>query len=301
MLTGKKLLILGGDARQLEVIKKLNELDAQLTLVGFDKLDQHFNGAAKIDLDEVELSTIDSIILPVSGTNEEGVVDTIFSNKTVKIAAEWLRKTPAHCTVYTGISNGYLDATIDESNRQIIKLFERDDVAIYNSVPTTEGVLMLVIQNTDITIHRSNVVVLGLGRIGMSLARTFQALGAKVRVGDRRPEQLARISEMGLTPFYLKDLDQFVSDIDICINTVPARVLTGQVLSHMPVNALIIDVASKPGGTDFRYAEKRGIKAILAPGLPGIVAPKSAGRIIAGVLSELLEEKLSEEASDNES
>jgi len=60
----------------------------------------------------------------------------------------------------------------------------------------------------------------------------------------------------------------------------------------MPSRAVIIDLASKPGGTDFRYAERRGIKALLAPGLPGIVAPKTAGRIMADCLGRLLMEDL---------
>ena len=60
----------------------------------------------------------------------------------------------------------------------------------------------------------------------------------------------------------------------------------------MPAHTLIIDLASKPGGTDFRYAEKRGIKALLAPGLPGIVAPKTAGQIFANVLGQLIQEDL---------
>ena len=64
--------------------------------------------------------------------------------------------------------------------------------------------------------------------------------------------------------------------------------MTANVISKMPAHTLIIDLASKPGGTDFRYAEKRGVKALLAPGLPGIVAPKTAGQILANVLSELL-------------
>jgi dipicolinate synthase subunit A len=57
----------------------------------------------------------------------------------------------------------------------------------------------------------------------------------------------------------------------------------------MPVHTLIIDLASKPGGTDFRYAEKRGIKALLAPSLPGIVAPKTAGQILANALGLLIQ------------
>lgn len=301
MLTNKHIVILGGDARQIEVINKLNDLDARLSLVGFDQLDRHFNGASKVNMEEIVPAGVDSIILPVNGTNKEGMVDAIFSNRNVKLTKEWLQETPEHCVIYSGISTAYLDKVSKEAGREVVKLFERDDVAIYNSIPTVEGTIMMVIQHTDITIHSANVVILGLGRTGMSLARAFSALGAYVKVGARRPEHLARIKEMGLVPFYIKDLAENVHDTDVCVNTIPAKVLTSQVLSHMPVNAFIIDVASLPGGTDFRYAEKRGIKAIITPGLPGLVAPKTAGRIIANVIAEILLEKLSAGDENDES
>ena len=38
MLTGVHVLLIGGDARQLEVIRKLSELDATVTVAGFDGL-----------------------------------------------------------------------------------------------------------------------------------------------------------------------------------------------------------------------------------------------------------------------
>jgi dipicolinate synthase subunit A len=107
-------------------------------------------------------------------------------------------------------------------------------------------------------------------------------------VGARKSEHIARIKEMGLTPFHLSELESVVENVDICINTVPHKIITAVIISRMPTRTLIIDLASKPGGTDFRYAEKRGVKAILAPGLPGIVAPKTAGQIIANVLGQLL-------------
>jgi dipicolinate synthase subunit A len=50
MLTGLNIAVIGGDARQLEVIRKLTELDAKLFLVGFDQLDHGFTGAAKLKL-----------------------------------------------------------------------------------------------------------------------------------------------------------------------------------------------------------------------------------------------------------
>jgi dipicolinate synthase subunit A len=293
MLTGMQIAVIGGDARQLEIIRKLTELDARLSLIGFEQLDHAFTGAVKEKLDEVDFSNMDALILPVPGTNLEGHVETIFSNEKVILTAEMLLKTPEHCTIYSGISNTFLNGITKEANRPLVQLFERDDVAIYNSIPTVEGTIMMAIQHTDFTIHGSNITVLGLGRVGMSVARTFHALGAKIKVGARKTEHLARITEMGLTPFHLNEIEQQVKDTDILINTIPLLIVTASVISKMPAHTLIIDLASKPGGTDFRYAEKRGIKALLAPGLPGIVAPKTAGQILANVLAQLLQDDLS--------
>jgi dipicolinate synthase subunit A len=292
MLTGMQIAVIGGDARQLEIIRKLTELDARLSLIGFEQLDHAFTGAVKEKLDEVDFSNMDALILPVPGTNLEGHVETIFSNEKVILTAEMLMKTPDHCTIYSGISNAYLNGITNEAKRQLVQLFERDDVAIYNSIPTVEGTIMMAIQHTDFTIHGSNITVLGLGRVGMSVARTFQALGAKVKVGARKSEHLARITEMALTPFHLNDLEKEVKETDILINTIPLLIVSASVISKLPAHTLIIDLASKPGGTDFRYAEKRGIKALLAPGLPGIVAPKTAGQILANVLAQLLQDDL---------
>ncbi|HEX7065340.1 MAG TPA: dipicolinic acid synthetase subunit A [Bacillales bacterium] len=300
MLTGLSVAVIGGDARQLEVVKKLSEWDANLFLIGFDQLDHGFTGATKVDLDEAHFEEMDAVLLPVSGTNLKGEVETVFSNGNIVLTAQHLKRTPKHCTVYSGITNTYLDGCVKDADRRLVKLLERNDVAIYNSIPTAEGTIMMVIQNTDMTIHDADVMVLGFGRTGITVARMMAALGARVKVGARRSEHLARISEMGLKSFYIENLEQEVSDTDICINTIPAPVLTASVLSHMPLSTLIIDLASKPGGTDFRYADKRGIKALLAPGLPGIVAPKTAGEILAKVLQPLLIANQKEEENTHE-
>ncbi|MDT8858975.1 dipicolinic acid synthetase subunit A [Alkalihalobacillus sp. MEB130] len=288
MLTDKHVVVIGGDARQLEIIRKLSTLDAKISMVGFDQLNDGFIGASKHTLEDIEWSSVDAILLPVSGTSTDGNIETVFSNESLILKVEHLQKTPKHCVIYSGISNNYLDQCVEKAERSLVKLMERDDVAIYNSIPTAEGTVMMAIQHTDITIHRAKVAVLGLGRVGMSVARTFSALGAEVKVGANESHQLARITEMGLKPFHTDHIKEELKDVDLCINTIPARVITANVLAEMPLHTLIIDLASKPGGTDFRYAEKRGMKALLAPGLPGIVAPKTAGQILADVLAGLL-------------
>ncbi|MBP0726191.1 dipicolinic acid synthetase subunit A [Bacillus sp. RG28] len=292
MLTDLQIAVIGGDARQLEVIRKLTELDAKVTLIGFEQLDHGFTGANKKLINEANFEDFDAILLAIPGTNQEGVVDTIFSNEKVVLTKELLQKTPKHCTIYSGISNAYLDDITSSTNHKLVKLFERDDVAIFNSIPTVEGTIMMVIQHTEYTIHSSKVAVLGLGRTGMSVARAFYNLGAKVKVGARKSEHLARILEMGLEPFELKNIENSLKNVDVVINTIPHLIVNASVISKMQPHTLIIDLASKPGGTDFRYAEKRGIKALLAPGLPGIVAPKTAGQIIANVLSQLLKDDI---------
>lgn len=194
----------------------------------------------------------------------------------------------------------YLDNMAKQVNRKLVKLFERDDIAIYNSIPTVEGIIMMAIQQTDYTIHGSHVAVLGLGRTGLTIARTFRALGAEVKVGAADTAHLARAFEMGLDPFSMDRLKDEVTDVDIIINTIPSLVLDSSVIVSMTPKTLILDIASRPGGTDFDFAQKHGVKALLAPGLPGIVAPKTAGQIIAKVLSGLLCE-LAEEKRGMES
>jgi len=298
LLTGIHVAFIGGDARQLEVIKKCVEMDAMVTLVGFDNLDSKFQGIHLKDLEPHIFQDVDAIVLPIVGTDDEGHVESIFSHKKLVLTKEHLSKLSKKSRVYTGMAKPYLKQLCSEMDIELVELLERDDIAIYNSIPTAEGTLMMAIQNTDFTIHGSNAIILGLGRTGMTLARVLNALGAKVKVGARRPEHIARITEMGLTPFHINNLEKHVQDVDLLFNTIPQMIVTAKVIANMPHHSLIIDLASKPGGTDFRYAEKRGIKALLAPGLPGIVAPKSAGIIIANVLTRLiLEQCVSQEES----
>ncbi|WEK56137.1 MAG: dipicolinate synthase subunit DpsA [Candidatus Cohnella colombiensis] len=288
MLTGIQVVLAGGDARQLEVIRRLTELDASVTLVGFDRLDTSFNGVVKAEWAPELMRHADALVLPVVGTDDDGIISALFTDLELKLTDAHLSIAPKKCKVITGMANSYLKTLCAKHELELVELFERDDVAIYNSIPTAEGALMMAIQNTDITIHGSNCMVLGLGRTGFTMARTLQALGANVKAGVRRDESYARAYEMGFFPFYMPDLARYAGNIDLIFNTIPTMIVTAQVIAQLPLRACIIDLASKPGGTDFRFAEKRGIKALLAPGLPGIVAPRTAGRIIANCLTQII-------------
>lgn len=294
MLTGTHVAFLGGDARQLEVIEKLSEKDAAVTLIGFDQLQRQFSGVTKSELADDFMKTVDVLILPTVIADESGMIDSVFSSEDLQLTFEMLQQLPAHAIAFTGFARPFLKQWFHQAQIKLIELFERNDVAIYNSIPTAEGAVMMAIQNTDFTIHGSRSIVLGLGRTGMTLARTLSGMGAEVLIGVRRSEHAARATEMGFKPFHIGDLSQYVHDVDLLFNTIPTMIVTAKVIANLPHHAVVIDLASKPGGTDFRFAEKRGIKALLAPGLPGIVAPKTAGRIIAQCIYQILSDKTGE-------
>ncbi|WIV20832.1 dipicolinate synthase subunit DpsA [Paenibacillus polygoni] len=290
MLTGVRIVVLGGDARQLEVIHRCVELDASVSIVGFDTLEHFPEGAVKETLSDQLLSTADVLILPVVGCDDSGNIQAKYadSDTTITLTAKLAAELPEHCTIFTGMAKPYLKEICKQNRIRLIELLDRDDVAIHNSIPTAEGAIMLAIQQTDFTIHNSVALVLGLGRTGFTMAKTLQGLGADVRVAVRREEDIARASVMGLKPFLTRDLEKHAGQADLIFNTIPSMIITAQILSKMKSKSFIIDLASAPGGTDFRYAEKRGIQAMLAPGLPGIVAPKTAGVIIANSIVKLL-------------
>lgn len=286
-----KLLIavIGGDARYLELIRQLQAIEhIEIVLVGYDKLEQGFTGLNQIDFQELKVEDLDVVILPITGMDEEGSVETVFSDQHIQITEDWFRKLKESAIVFTGITNAHLSELTERTGTELIPLFDRDDVAIYNSIPTAEGTIMMAIENTDYTIHSSRVIVAGFGRVGNTVASKFAALGAKVSVATKKSSDLARITEMGLNPIFLNKLPEHTSECDLLINTIPAMVITKEAIQNLPSNSVIIDLASKPGGTDFAYAKQRGIEAILARSLPSIVAPRTAGKILADVIIQIL-------------
>jgi dipicolinate synthase subunit A len=289
VLTGTRISVVGGDARQFEMIRMFCEADATVDVFGFDTF-----ASRLFDLDVFQDS--DAIVLPVAGMQGNGEVETPFGSQKLNLQAVQLRRANSSAVIFTGIANAVLYTWADQAKLPVIELLNQDDVAILNAIPTAEGAIMLAMQHTTFTLHDAQCVVLGYGRVGMTVARTLRGLGARVSVGVRSREQVARAFESSHHPFDLASLNKEIQRADIIFNTIPAPILDAEVLAHVQKHVLIIDLASRPGGTDFRYCDKRGIQAMLALGLPGKVAADTAGRILARAIIDLLQRRSRGEA-----
>ena len=184
-----------------------------------------------------------------------------------------------------------------EAGLPLIDYFLRPELECLNAVPTAEGCLELLLRLRERTIWESSFLVLGYGRVGRAVARRLALLGGHVTVAARSAEQRANARCSGCRAAPLTALPALLPEFDAVINTIPAPVLPRALLQKLPRGAVIIDLASLPGGTDFAAAEALGLHAEHALALPGRCAPQTAGALIAQTVLAILEERGDEERS----
>ena len=286
-LEGIRLANIGGDDREVFLIPELQKKGAYIIGVGLEKAPQIPGLMICSSLLEA-VRQADAVFFPMFGTDERGMVKAKYAKNPIILDEEVLQTIPTKVPIFIGWARPALKSAAKAMGLHIVETANLDEIAILNSIPSAEGAIQMAMENTVITIHGSESFVIGLGRCGWTLARTLKGMGAKVTGVARKPADLARALEMGLEGVHFSALGTAIEKAEIVFNTVPDMVFNRTLLEKMSQDAVIIDLASIPGGTDFDYAQRRGIKAILAPGLPGMVAPKTAGKILARVYPQLI-------------
>lgn len=286
-LTGIKVAVIGGDDREIFMIPELQKLGAYIVGVGFEKA-APIQGVTLVSSPLEAVEMVDVVLFPMYGTDERGVVKAKYSDSPIVLNKELLKAVPSNVPLFIGWARPALKSAAEMLGIQIVETANLDQLAILNSIPSAEGAIQMAMEASPITIHGSESFVLGLGRCGWTLARTLKGMGAHVTGVARKPADLARAIEMGLDAVHFADLEERIGKAEIIFNTVPNLILDKVMLDQVNKEAVVIDIASIPGGTDFEYAKALGIEAILAPGLPGKVAPKAAGKILAQVYPQLI-------------
>ena len=161
-----------------------------------------------------------------------------------------------------------------------------------NGAVTAEGALQVAMRHRLRTLKGSDVLVIGYGGIGRPLAALLKAMGAaSVTVAVRREEQLWVLKGEGYRPMLSRALEERAGDCDVIFNTAPELLLTGAVLERLRPGALVVDLASKPGGVDWEAAKTLNIKAVHALALPGQLTPVSGAQAIRNAVYELCKEE----------
>lgn len=282
-LQGLNILIAGGDRREVILAAALAESGAKVWLHGFDK----YPLLPETGIDTGLPEQADVVICPLAGSDDKGNVFAPFSADPCTLDSLQQQLFRAALLICGRLPEHYLQ----ELNKAGVHVFlsgEDDELAIFNAVPTAEGAVELAMRESSVTINDSECLVIGFGRCGQPLARTLQGLGAKVTVAARSRKARAQAWSHGFSAIGIDALAESAKKSRFIFNTVPALVLTAEVLEAANRAAVIIDIASRPGGTDFAAAGRLGIKSFLAPGLPGIAAPETAGEILVRIYLPLI-------------
>lgn len=219
------------------------------------------------------------IILPIPFSKDKKTIFSPFYKNEIQIK-KFLNENISNKTVIGGaFTNEVKNESIDYGF-ELIDLIDDYEFALYNAIPTAEGVISLMMKNSSITIYGSRCLILGFGRCAIVQAKLLEGLKANVTIAARNSSQLAMADINGYEAIHIKELDRIINDYDFIINTIPSPLLKEEYLNVINHNSLVIDIANQ---LETKILNNN-IKIFNERGIPGKYAPISAGEIIYKIL-----------------
>jgi dipicolinate synthase subunit A len=258
-------LVLGDEPRQMYLSELLKEKGQQVMTIPESAVSAQ---------EEYEPGSYDAVLLPVPNTRKylEAVVNRLKKGQIV-YGCNFPLELVEEC---------------DKRGIHCIDYMKTEGVAVRNAVATAEGAVAEALADACVTIQGSRCLLTGYGCCGQVLAEKLLSLKAHVTVMERKSGKRAAAKGYGCEAVSFDLPPQKMQEFDYIFNTVPALVLTETLLAHVREDVRIIDIASRPGGVDFDYCQKKGINAKLCLGLPGKYAPKSSAGILLEVIGKTI-------------
>lgn len=284
MTIQKNFGIIGGDFRQIYLAERFLSSGAGSILWGFNKLNN-----SKLLMQPPELSNLISnseyVILPLPITRDGATLNAPFSDEKIELNEEFWSSLERKV-----VFGGMISSIKSLPKIKIYDYSEREEFKILNAIPSAEGAIKIALDQSSKTLFGSKCFVAGFGRIGKILSDRLKKFGAEVTVSARKSSDLAWIKALGYKPLVLNKSTGNL-DYDFIFNTIPYIVFDSDMLAKCSKNAVVVDLASAPGGIDDDAARMLGFEYIHALGIPGKLFSKSASDIIYDTIKNILAEE----------
>ena len=277
-----KFTFVGGDLRlgaAHEYIKSLGYLSDTFLSEKSESVDQKDKC--------VIFPSSDVYVLPLPVTTDKININAPLSDLSLSFK-DFFSMLPDSSVVFGGMIPEEVRSLAKAYSVPIFDYYTSEELQIKNAVPTAEGAIEIALRELPVTLYKTTSLLIGSGRISRVTAPLLSAFGSKVTVASRNPDSLLWNEINGYNTLNTAFISESANDYDLIINTAPKRILTGDILSLLKKDCLVIDLASRPGGVDMEEASRLGVKVIWALGLPGKCAPVSAGQIIGSTVLNIL-------------
>ena len=281
-----KISIIGGDLRIVKLAEMLAEEGVEVYTYGLEEAEMEDVNKCESLQEAVSKSNI--VLGPIPFTSNGKTINAPFGDEKITIE-DVLNELSEKTLIAGGIKQDIYDIT-SEKNIKTIDILKREELSVLNAVSTAEGTIKIAIEETPKNLHGSNILILGFGRIGKILSNMLKGLGVNVACEARKNSDLAWIKAYGYEPIPISNLKENLNRFDVIINTIPYIILDKDNLENVKKDALVIDLASNPGGVDKDAIKEKQIKFIWALSLPGKVAPVTSAEFIKETLYNIFNE-----------
>jgi dipicolinate synthase subunit A len=282
MNENNRIVFLGGDLRQCYMVRKLVAKGYLVATYGLE-IEGQYDLIYRASSLKSALNFGNIIVCPVPVSHDKVVITS--EQKLEDLTVENLINNLNSNHVFFG---GVVLPKIQEAciSKQIpwFDFMQMEPVSIKNAIATAEGTIVEAIRQSTINLHGSSCLVLGYGRCAKILADKLKGLQANVDICARSNEALAYADALGFHTLSLDKLSGSIKDYSFIFNTIPYMILDETLIRQLNKEVVLIDIASKPGGTDFEACKKYDIRASLCLGLPGKYAPETSADILNNVI-----------------
>lgn len=284
----KAITVVGGDLRIVKLIEMLINDGYKVYTYALENSEEllSLDGVEMCPTLEEAVSYSKVVVGPVPLSSDRRRISSPFGRNFVELE----HFVDAMKGKYLIAGNINITEQLEGMGVQYTDLLKREEFSVLNTIATAEGTIQIAMEETQRTVHGTNVLIMGFGRIGKVLAKMLDGIGAKVSCEARKDEDISWIKAYGYNPIHLNDLNENLNKFDIIINTIPFQLLDSDRLDLVKNDAVIIDLASNPGGVDRKAAREKGIKVIWALSLPAKVAPLTSAEFIKETLYHVLKE-----------
>lgn len=244
-----KFAVVGGDSRQVRLCKLLEQDGHFVRTFGLEHY-RFETGILPCESMEQAALGANCVIFPMPMT-QEGRLNGPLAAQPLK-PERLLEALPQDCLVMGGMVPDGVHQAAAKRGITLHDYLLREELALLNAAITAEGALQIAMENTDHTLWGSDCLVIGYGRIGKILCQRLRGLGARVTAAARKCADLAQARCDCLETVETQYLELVLPQQEIIFNTAPGLVLPAHRLELVDPQAVIIDLASKPGGAGFR-------------------------------------------------